>query len=76
VASNDRVRVEIGFSSGALMIAAVTGEQADVLQERLRARDDKVVELQAEDGVYLVAIPHVSYVKRFSRESRVGFGGA
>jgi hypothetical protein len=74
VASNDRVRVEIGFSSGALMIAAVTNEQADELQDRLRARDDQVVELQAEDGVYLVAVPHVSYVKRFARESRVGFG--
>jgi hypothetical protein len=74
VASNERVRVEIGFSSGALMIAAVTLEQADELQERLRARDDVVVELQAEDGVYFVAITHVSYAKRFSRESRVGFG--
>jgi hypothetical protein len=75
VASNERVRVEIGFVSGALMIAAVSSEQADELQDRLRERADEVVELQAEDGLYLVAIPQVSYVKRFSRESRVGFGG-
>jgi hypothetical protein len=74
VANAERVRVEIGFSSGALMIAAVASEQADELQHRLRQRADHVVELQAEDGLYLVAIPHVSYVKRFSRESRVGFG--
>ena len=74
MASDDRVRVEIGFASGALMIASVSGQQADELQQLLRDRADQIVELQAEDGSYLVAIPHVTYVKRFSRESRVGFG--
>jgi hypothetical protein len=30
----------------------------------------------AEDGRYTVAIPKIVYVKRFARESRVGFGAA
>jgi hypothetical protein len=74
VASDDRVRVEVGFASGALMIASVSVEKADELVARLQARGDDVVALEAEDGAYFVAIPHVTYVKRFSRESRVGFG--
>jgi hypothetical protein len=76
MANDDRVRVEIGFASGALMIAAVPAAQADQLEQQLRARADEVIELLAEDGTYLVALPHVTYVKRFSRESRVGFGHA
>jgi hypothetical protein len=31
------------------------------------------VELQAEDGVMLLVVPRVLYVKRFARETRVGF---
>ncbi len=31
------------------------------------------VELQAEDGVMLLVLPRVLYVKRFARETRAGF---
>jgi hypothetical protein len=33
-----------------------------------------VVALDAEDGRYSVAVRRIVYVKRFARESRVGFG--
>ena len=39
-----------------------------------RAADD-VLALEAEDGRYTVASAKIVYVKRFARESRVGFGG-
>ena len=74
--ADERVRVEIGFVSGSLVIASVPLGEADMLQQKLRERADETVELQGEDGVYGVAIPHVTYVKRFARESRVGFGNA
>ncbi len=34
----------------------------------------RVVVLDSEDGPYHVVVPRVSYFKRFSRASRVGFG--
>ena len=74
MADVERVRVEIGFVSGQMVIATVPVTEADELQQRLRQRSDQVVELRGEDGVYLVAVPHVTYLKRFMREGRVGFG--
>jgi hypothetical protein len=72
--ADERVRIEVGFVSGNTIVAIVTSEHADELQQRLRDRADQVVELEGEDGTYHVAIPHVTYVKRLARESRVGFG--
>ncbi len=74
MSTDDRVRIEVGFVSGGMLVALVAAQQVDELQERLRAGGDGVVELDAEDGTYQVAIPHVTYLKRFARESRVGFG--
>ena len=34
------------------------------------------VRLEAEDGRYTIALQRVVYVKRYARESRVGFGAA
>jgi hypothetical protein len=72
--ADERVRIEIGFVSGNTLVTSVTSTRADELQERLRERADQVVELEAEDGTFYVAIPHVTYLKRLARESRVGFG--
>jgi hypothetical protein len=73
VAEADLVRLEIGFRGGDVLAARVPMANADALEARLRARDDAVVELQAEDARYLVALGQVLYVKRYARESRVGF---
>ena len=35
---------------------------------------DGTVSFEAEDGRYTVVLKRVVYVKRFGRESRVGFG--
>ena len=48
-------------------------EDADALDAALRARDDAVCELHAEDGRFLVVLSQVHYVKRYAREARVGF---
>ncbi len=74
MAENDEfVRIEIGFRSGEVMSARVPNADADGLEEQLRKRDDAVVEINAQDGRYLVVLPQVLYVKRFAREARVGF---
>jgi hypothetical protein len=67
------VRVEIGLLGREGLTARIPVKDADALEERLRTREDTVVELQAEDARYLVVLTQVLYVKRYARESRVGF---
>jgi hypothetical protein len=82
MASADRVRVEIAFDGGQIMGALVTPESADALEQALGSADlragagDAALSLEAEDGRYTIALQRVVYVKRYSRESRVGFGAA
>jgi hypothetical protein len=68
------VRLEIAFDGGQIMGALVSAASADELDRALAAGQDSVIGLDAEDGRYTVALPRVVYVKRFARESRVGFG--
>jgi hypothetical protein len=75
-ASNDRVRVDIGFAGGSTLTAAVTVLEADSLEQRLRSGDGGVAELESDDGRLLVVLAHVLYVRRHSRGSRVGFSAA
>jgi hypothetical protein len=64
------------------MGALVTPESADALEQALGSADlragagDAALALEAEDGRYTIALQRVVYVKRYSRESRVGFGAA
>jgi hypothetical protein len=80
VASTERVRIEIAFDGGQIMSALVTSASADALEQALGAADiragtgDAALSLDAEDGRYTIALQRVVYVKRFLRESRVGFG--
>ena len=82
MSSNDRVRIEIAFDGGQIMGAFVSAESADALEQALGAADvragagDAALALEAEDGRYTIALQRVVYVKRFARESRVGFGAS
>jgi hypothetical protein len=75
VADTQRVRIEIGFDGGQVMSAYVESGTADELEQSLEAGAVGSFQVEAEDGRYTVAIPRVVYVKRFSREGRVGFSG-
>ncbi len=70
----ERIRVEIGFDGGQIMAAAVEPATADELERALTAASARALALDAEDGRYTVVLERVVYVKRFARESRVGFG--
>ena len=76
MAEPERVRIEIAFDGGQIMSALVSLQSADELQRRLDASQDGALELDATDGRYIVAIRRIVYVKRFARESRVGFSSA
>jgi hypothetical protein len=73
MADQELVRVEIGLRGREGLTARIPVQDADALEQRLRTREDVVVELQAEDARYLVVLSQVLYVKRYARESRVGF---
>ena len=73
---HDRVRIEIAFDGGQIMGALVDRTRAPTSSSSALAaghgRDSFA--LDAEDGRYTIALRRVVYVKRFARESRVGFG--
>jgi hypothetical protein len=64
------------------MSAIVSPQAADGLEQALNAADvradagDGAFPLEAEDGRYVIALRRVVYVKRFARDTRVGFGAA
>ena len=68
----ERVRIEIGFDGGQALTVIVAESGADELERGLGG--DGSVTLEAEDGRYTVAVRQVTYVRRFAREARVGFG--
>ena len=74
MAEAEHVRLEIAFDGGQIMGALVVAASADELERALGSGADGVVTLAANDGKYLVPLRRVVYVKRFARESHVGFG--
>jgi hypothetical protein len=82
VASSERVRIEVAFDGGQIMGALVTSASADAREQALGSAElragtgEAALALDAEDGRYTIALQRVVYVKRFARESRVGFGAA
>ena len=69
----ERVRVEVGFEGGQAMSILITGAEADELERRLADGTESTVSVEADDGRYTLALRRVVFVKRFTRESRVGF---
>jgi hypothetical protein len=77
LAEQDRIRVEIGFDGGQVMSAHVQTSVADELEQSLdRGGSSGTVQIEAEDGRYTIPLTRIVYVKRYSREGRVGFSGS
>jgi hypothetical protein len=72
--ADDRVRVEVAYEGGQAFTALMPVDAADELERRLAAGEEGIVAIEAEDGRYAVVLRRVVYIKRFLRESRVGFG--
>ena len=71
--SDEHLRIQIGFESGQTVIALVSEATFTELKSALGG--DTVVELETDDGSIVVPARAVSYVKRFSRETSIGFSG-
>jgi hypothetical protein len=74
MAMTERIRVEIAFDGQQVLSVLMPLDAADELDRRLGAAGDGSFSFDAEDGRYTISLPRVVYVKRFARESRVGFG--
>ena len=71
--ADERIRIEIGFVGGQTIGAVCAPDAFEALRTGLRDADG-VVEFDAEDGTYLLPARSVAYVKRWARESQIGFG--
>jgi hypothetical protein len=72
--AEERIRIEFGFDGGQGMAVQVDQRTADALERALADSPDQAFPLDADDGRYVVRLSRVVYIKRFARESRVGFG--
>ena len=71
---NEQVRIEVAFEGGQIMGALVSVASADALEHALTSGGQAALTLDATDARYTIPVAKVVYVKRFARESRVGFG--
>lgn len=71
---NDRIRIEIAFDGTQVLSVLVPSQTADDLDRALSGDHNGAWAFEADDGRYTVALARIVYVKRFARESRVGFG--
>jgi hypothetical protein len=70
-----RTRVEVAFEGGQTLSVLVDHGVAEALEQALGEGDEAAFALDADDGHYTVALRRVVYVKRFARETSVGFLG-
>jgi hypothetical protein len=74
VSEVDKVRLEIAFEGGQGLTVLVPATTADDLDRALANDDAGSISFEAEDGRYTLAVRKIVFVKRYARESRVGFG--
>jgi hypothetical protein len=72
--AEESVRVELAFEGGQIIAANVSLDSADALERAVSATSQGTFQLDTDDGRIWVTLPRVVYVKRFGRDSRVGFG--
>jgi hypothetical protein len=72
--ADESVRIELAFEGGQVFAANVSAEGADALERAVAASSQGTFQLDTDDGRISVAVPRLVYLKRFARESRVGFG--
>ena len=73
MAEPESVRIELAFEGGQIIAAIVAAETADAVERALTAGSQGTLQLETEDGRLTVVVPRVTYVKRYARDSSVGF---
>jgi hypothetical protein len=72
----ERIRIDIAFDGQQVMSVLVALPTADQLDAALADGSTDAYSFDADDGRYTISLRRVVYVKRWARESRVGFGAA
>lgn len=72
--SPERLRIEVALDGQQVLSVLVPPGTADELDQALAGGNDGAFSFDAEDGRYTLVLRRIVYVKRFARESRVGFG--
>jgi hypothetical protein len=72
--SSERVRIEVAFDGGQVIATNVDVAASERLEQALSEGGQETFALDADDGHYTIALKRVVWIKRFARESRVGFG--
>ena len=72
----ERIRIDIAFDGQQVLSVLVATTTADELDRALADTTDGAYSFEADDGRYTISLRRVVYVKRWARESRVGFGAA
>ena len=71
--SPEHVRIEVAFDGGQTVSLQVSGVDADALETALEEGREDALSVESEGGRYTIALRRVVYVKRLTRESRLGF---
>ncbi len=74
MAEDESIRIELAFEGGQIIAALVAQDTADAVERALAASSQGTLQLDTADGRLTVVLPRVVYLKRFARESSVGFG--
>ena len=70
----DSVRIEVAFAGGPIIAANVSAAGDDALESALASGTQGAHQLDTDDGRVAIVLERVAYMKRFARDSRVGFG--
>ncbi len=73
MADPESVRIELAFEGGQIIAANVSPAAADDVEKAV-AKGDGTVQVDTLDGRITVVAARVAYVKRYGRESAIGFG--
>ncbi len=71
----ERTRLEIAFDGRPDRRGPRHGRGRRGSPQALNSDHNGAHELEAEDGIYVLPLARIVYVKRFSRETTIGFGG-
>ena len=71
----DRIRLELAFEGGQIVGAIVAPAVADELAKALAAGGCRNLRARDRGRSYLLPLARIVYVKRFARETTIGFGG-
>ncbi|MGI8973086.1 MAG: DUF3107 domain-containing protein [Gaiella sp.] len=70
----DSVRLELAFEGGQIIAIDVPSSSADEVERAVADGAPDTLRLETDDGRISISISKLTYVKRYGRDGRIGFG--